>query len=435
MLEALWFAFNITAIQISGAYLRYLPFKSEMSETEIETFWRRILTWSAVSFTIIWAIFFSSGVLTPIYKAIVILGWLPYVIISMTVIKAKISLHIFVMGIQSLWSLMIHTVVAMLIKFFQIESPIEALFFQGVWYISAVLLLIRWEIEIFSHILWFSRELFNSPLSKYITVMPLAVFIGCVVPIAGATNFLTLKEQLLRFLIPLFFFLMYRAVRISNKQIVELQRNSSVSKILNHQLETLKLYDTLIQENQKRVDVFRLDLRQNYRLILEMLDGNRKNDALEFIERQISLLQESQNNLSTSIPLLNAVFLIYCQKAAKLKINFVQKILLPPKISTDEMDFAVLLANLLEQIFESVKNQPENLREVFININKFENQIALEISVPAEKSPISDKTVIENFVEKYAANLKTSLTDDKFKIFISWQEKSAAVVASSFDFN
>lgn len=425
MLAALWFSFNVTLIQISGAYFRYLPFRAEMTAGEIEKFWRRILIWSVASFAIIAAIFLQFGLNVWLYKIIFIFGWLPYALISIVMIRAKISLHIFVIGIQALWSIMIHTVVAMGVKFFQIEVPLEWMFFQGVWYISAVLLLIRLEIEIFSNLLWFSRELFNSPLSKYITVMPVAIFIGCVLPIAGVENYVTLKEQILRFLIPLFFFLMYRAVRISNKQLEELQQNSAVSKILNHQLETLKLYDSLIRENQKQVDSYRLYLRRNYGKISEMLDGGKKNDALNFIKEQIKTLREMHNNFFTSIPLLNAVFLIYKRKAEEFKIKVTQKIFLPENLFVEEMDFAVLLADLLGQNFDKLKSAPENLRELFISIQGLENQIALEIFVPLENSPVQDMTVAKNFAEKYSANIKTSQTDDGFKIFISWQEKSA----------
>lgn len=425
MLAALWFSFNVTLIQISGAYFRYLPFRAEMTAGEIEKFWRRILIWSVASFAIIAAIFLQVGLNVWLYKIIFIFGWLPYALISIVMIRAKISLHIFVIGIQALWSIMIHTVVAMGVKFFQIEVPLEWMFFQGVWYISAVLLLIRLEIEIFSNLLWFSRELFNSPLSKYITVMPVAIFIGCVLPIAGVENYVTLKEQILRFLIPLFFFLMYRAVRISNKQLEELQQNSAVSKILNHQLETLKLYDSLIRENQKQVDSYRLYLRRNYGKISEMLDGGKKNDALNFIKEQIKTLREMHNNFFTSIPLLNAVFLIYKRKAEEFKIKVTQKIFLPENLFVEEMDFAVLLADLLGQNFDKLKSAPENLREFFIGIQGLENQIALEIFVPLENSPVQDMTVAETFAEKYSANIKTSQTSDGFKIFISWQEKSA----------
>lgn len=425
MLAALWFSFNVTLIQISGAYFRYLPFRAEMTAGEIKKFWRRILIWSVASFAIIAAIFLQFGLNVWLYKIIFIFGWLPYALISIVMIRAKISLHIFVIGIQALWSIMIHTVVAMGVKFFQIEVPLEWMFFQGVWYISAVLLLIRLEIEIFSNLLWFSRELFNSPLSKYITVMPVAIFIGCVLPIAGVENYVTLKEQILRFLIPLFFFLMYRAVRISNRQLEELQQNSAVSKILNHQLETLKLYDSLIRENQKQVDSYRLYLRRNYGKISEMLDGGKKNDALNFIKEQIKTLREMHNNFFTSIPLLNAVFLIYKRKAEEFKIKVTQKIFLPENLFVEEMDFAVLLADLLGQNFDKLKSAPENLRELFISIQGLENQIALEIFVPLENSPVQDMTVAETFAEKYSANIKTSQTDDGFKIFISWQEKSA----------
>ena len=420
MLAALWFSFNVTLIQLSGAYFRYLPFRAEMTAGDIEKFWRRIFLWSVASFTIIAAIFLQFGLNVWLYKIIFIIGWLPYALISIVTIKAKISLHIFVIGIQALWSIMIHTVAVMGVKFFQIEVPLEA-----VWYISAVLLLIRWEIEIFGNLLWFSRELFNSPLSKYITVMPVAIFIGCALPIAGVENYVTLKEQLLRFLIPLFFFLMYRAVRISNRQLEELQKNSAVTKILNHQLETLKSYDSLIQENQKQVDSYRLYLRRNYGKISELLDGGRKNDALKFIKEQIKFLREMQNNFFTSIPLLNAVFLIYKRKAEEFKIKVTQKIFLPENFFVEEMDFAVLLADLLGQTFEKLKSAPENLRELFIGIQGLENQIALEILVPLENSPVQDMTVAETFAEKYSANIKTLQTGDGFKIFISWQEKSA----------
>ena len=427
MLEALWFSFNVTLVQISGAYFRYLPFRSQMSPAEINFFWRRIFIWSAASFTIIAAIFLHFGFSVRLYKLIFILGWLPYALISIICIKAKLSMHIFVIGFQALWSLMIHTVAVMGVKIFEIEVPVEAMFFQGIWYISILLLLIRWELEIFGNLLWFSKELFNSPLSTYITVTPLAIFVGCAFSIVGVENYVSLKEQLIRFLIPLFFFLMYRAVRISNKQLEELQRNSTVTKILNHQLETLKLYDTLIQENQKQVDGFRLYLRRNYSKISEMLDGGKKNDALNFIQEQLNFLLEMKNNFVSSIPLLNAVFLIYRQKAAELKINFTQKIILPEKISTDEMDFAVLLANLLEQIFDSVKIQPEKLREVFINLNNFDNLIILEISA-AGNSLIQDTAVIDNFAAKYAADFKIARQNNFCKIFISWREKKVATV-------
>ena len=50
-----------------------------------------------------------------------------------------------------------------------------------------------------------------------------------------------------------------------------------------------------MQENQQQVDNFSRDLRRNYRQILEMLDANKKNNALEFVKQQIGLLQESSN--------------------------------------------------------------------------------------------------------------------------------------------
>ena len=430
MLEALWFSFNITAMQLSGVYFRYLPFRADMSYLQVEDFWRRIFIWSSINFSIIATLLYHFGVTVPLFKAIILLGWIPYIIISVVTIREKISLHIFIIGIQALWSLMIHTIVAITIKLFWIEIPLEAMFFQGIWYVATVLLLIRFEIEIFTNVLNFSKELFKGPLNKYITIMPLAIFVGCVLPVVTAENYTTFKEQFLRFLIPIFCFFMYRAVKISNKQFEELQNNSAISNILNHQLETLKLYETLMQDNQRQIENFRRDLRESYIQISKMLDNGKKEDALNFIYEKINLLQEQNNHFASSIPLLNAVFLIYRQKAEEFKINFNQKIMLTKKFSVDEMDLAVLLANLLEQVFESVKNAPENLREVYINIHNFGYQIALEISAVSKETPFKDKTLAENFAEKYAATLKISQEKNSSKIYISWQEKAAPVVSS-----
>ena len=91
------------------------------------------------------------------------------------------------------------------------------------------------------------------------------------------------------------------------------------------------------------------------------------------------------------------------------------------------LDLGIILANLLEQIFESVELQPENLREVFINLNDFDNLIILEISA-AGNSLIQDTAVIDNFAAKYAADFKIARQNNFCKIFISWREKKVAIV-------
>lgn len=424
MLEVIWISLNITIIQLFGAYFRYLPFRSRMSEAEIYNFWLRISIWSVMSFIIIAGIIFSHNLTVPLYKVILMAGWLPYAIISMLLIKEKFSIHLFVIGVQSVWSLMLHTVVAICLKFCQIEVHSEIIFFDGIWYMSLLLILIKWEMDIFSNILRFSKEIFDSPLGKYFSIMPIAVLTGCLITISGSDTFLTYKEQFLRFLIPLFFFFMYRAVKISHKQFEELRHNSYVEEILNHQLETLKLYDTIMQENQKQILEFRRNLRQNYKLISEMLSLGKIGNALEFIKAQDKFLQSSQIKSFCAIPLLNAVFLIYKQKAEEFKITVRQKIILAEEIPAEEMDFAVLLSNLLEQSFNSLKLQPEKLRDMAIKIHCMDNQMTLEFSFQAAEQPLQDKAVLKSFVEKYDAKLEILYEENFFRLFISWSAKT-----------
>ena len=67
----LWLPVIVALIQISDSYLRYLSFKSGMTEGEKVVFWRRIYAWSILA-AIIYAIVLNSGVSPFAYKLIFI---------------------------------------------------------------------------------------------------------------------------------------------------------------------------------------------------------------------------------------------------------------------------------------------------------------------------------------------------------------------------
>ncbi|MBR3051027.1 MAG: hypothetical protein IKG61_06210 [Selenomonadaceae bacterium] len=87
--------------QISGVYLRYLPFSAELSAEETSRLWKYFLLWSLVNLAIgLWI--FSDEMTYRRFKIELLLGWLPYFLISMATIRRKIPQHIFVFGMQAL---------------------------------------------------------------------------------------------------------------------------------------------------------------------------------------------------------------------------------------------------------------------------------------------------------------------------------------------
>jgi len=54
MMTFLFVSIAITMIQIAGAYLRYLPFSSELSLEEKNHLWQILLTWAVFGIRMCW---------------------------------------------------------------------------------------------------------------------------------------------------------------------------------------------------------------------------------------------------------------------------------------------------------------------------------------------------------------------------------------------
>jgi len=85
----LWLPVIVALIQISDSYLRYLSFKSGMTEEEKAVFWRRIWAFGAFA-AFICALILNSGVSPFAYKLILMVGWIPYLLIFMVSVKRDI---------------------------------------------------------------------------------------------------------------------------------------------------------------------------------------------------------------------------------------------------------------------------------------------------------------------------------------------------------
>ena len=259
---------ELTAMQLAGAYLAYLPFRREMSVTQIETLWKRFFLWSAVDVTA--NIFLmSAGVTFQAYKFALFVLWIPYAILALTVIRGKIFQHVFVIGMKGLWIFMLHSVAGMITAATFGAVTESVLTFLELVALILFVLLIPLEIN-FSANLLPSKEFFqDKSLWLSTSIFPTVILIGTAIPIVNVTYLTTWQDRFSRIIIPLFFLIMYRSMNLSAQQYEEkIQRQQSL-RLMRQQLSSLREHTALMQSSQREVEKLREDLNESY----DVIDG------------------------------------------------------------------------------------------------------------------------------------------------------------------
>ena len=422
---------TIGITQLLNAYLRYLPFSKRMTLEEIQTLWTKFLILAALLFfgyTILFSIY---GLNAKFYKLAFTIGWILYFSISVVTIKEKFIRHIFVFGMHGIWALIIQGMAATVNATLQEFFTVNEFLLQGILNIFWLVILLKWEKEIFINLL-LPNYFFESKFRWYNAFLPLAILIGTYLTMLDNVLIQPFKERFLRFLIPIFFLMMYRSVNIANREIEKKNRREYFNKTLQQQLQNLREYNLIEQENQKQLAIFRHDLRHNYRLISAMVKEGKFQAAIEHIQLQNELLGKTDESDKISAnSILNAVILTYQAKAQNLGI----------KVSVDvqafeisnEGDFAILLSNLFDNAISASLKQPPDSREIFLSIFRADEKFFLEISnrceeilelnekgLPVWKYGTGMKTLL-NFLEKYQAQVKFFQADDWLKISVSWK--------------
>ena len=88
MMDSLLMSVLLVLTQLAGAYLRFLPFGRGMADDERRLLWRRLLLWSAACLALQTAAFSFHGPDASAYKAAHAVAWLPYFLISLTVLRS-----------------------------------------------------------------------------------------------------------------------------------------------------------------------------------------------------------------------------------------------------------------------------------------------------------------------------------------------------------
>ena len=438
MTNAILLSVLLVLMQLGGAYLRYLPFCSYMDAREKQRLWLRLLLWSAAWLLLCAMILSRSMLHVGIYKIILFFGWLPYVLISMTVIRNRPKAHIFVLGMQSLWVLALHTLIAMGENAFVpdfVESRLP--FLHQILYLGLFLVLLPLSRRMFLRLLP-SPHLFaakNTSLSELsISFLPFAIFVGLSMPIADAELLHSFKVQLSRLSIPFFFFFIYRALSIATQKTDAKQQEEHMTELMNEQLSSLEEYTRSLQETQEHVENLSHEIRKHYETLQEYLKQGDIESAKAFIKSREKLLDVSGIQFFCSAPLVNTTLSVYIRRARELGIPMEARIRLPKDFGADEHDFSVVLSDLLDNAIKASRKEPEGFREIAIDIAHQGRTCVLEIANRSEAAlplngeglPITDPkstgiASLSAFLETYHANADFSREDGWARMTMYWE--------------
>lgn len=368
----------IISVQLSGVYLRYLPFSRELSSPEKISLAKRFLLWSAADLAIS-AFVLTDGLTYRAFKITILTGWLPYFVITMTVIRHKVPQHLFVLGMQALWCFMMHSAAGSVVTVLHGRMSEEFMPLQLTIYLLIFVALLPLELHFFKNLLP-SPKLFENPSLRWcISLFPVAIFVGTTIPIIDVTFLPTWREKLSRAIVPIFFFVMYSSLSSSTRRLEELQANEQKNFVLRRQMIALSEQNALMQDGRREAEAMKRQLAENYSAIEKFLVAGKSQEARNFISRQTELLDSTAVKFFCRSPLINAALSLYSRRARQLNIKFSCKVDLPAKFSIDESDLAVLLSNLLENAITASKKNPAD-REISLVMRNIGDQYVLEIT-------------------------------------------------------
>ena len=281
-MKIIFFAFLATLIQLAGAYLRYLPFRGSLSSGERQRLWHALLGWSLLSFGIILLFLRWEGLSLDTFKLIFLMGWIPYVAISIVLIRRPPQSHLFVFGMQALWAFMLQSFAGMTISLLYGSNGIELLIPHLLCYILLFALTFPLAKNIFTALLLDSLP--RDPVLRLcITLLPSAVWLGAILPIVRVTFLPGWGDRLTRLFLPIFFFLSYSVIVEAHRRTQEQRALVLANLRMERSREELLEQAKMLEENTRHISVLRHDLRHNYRLIQALLADGDEENALRHI--------------------------------------------------------------------------------------------------------------------------------------------------------
>lgn len=374
------FALQITLIQIAAFYLRYYAFRDQLTPPQQRKLWQKIAGLGIICVGFYTLLFSYTNIVVATYKAILLIGWIPYQFFLMDALPRQRLSHTFIVSMSFLWNFITHSISCIIIALFFIHCT-ERVVLQAEAAIDLItyLILLPLSRKLFTDLLHtFAR--FTRPLVRlYISILPFIMTVGYVAMISDEIMWHTWEERLARLLLPVAFVFTYHYIMGTAKQIYQRKRLQHNKSIMKQELLYLEEARLLAADNKNHVQKQLSSLLETYEQLRQLINDGNLEEAKAYIEQQEEKLSVGAIMSYTDNAIVNAAISIYLNRAKNAGIKITPKVNLPRNMKTDENDLSVLLANLLENaLLACIKEQ--GLREITLILQHTDSQCVLEIA-------------------------------------------------------
>lgn len=430
-------ALVLVLLQLTGVWLRYLPFAKTIMMDQRRKLQQLTGSWGILAFGAYAAILnmYDGDVLR--FKLLVAFGWVPFFLISYYCIPRGFVQHLFVLGMQSLFSILLHTISGFIVEVSLPAGYGEHMHMLGIisCYLVLFSLLIPLERRLFSKLVPAQRFFQFRHLGLYIALMPLVVLFAYALPMLDGNLYHSIPERLGRLALPIFFFLIFRLVLSAAHQMSEHTAGITRNNLLAQQLYSLREYTRLTEERRQTLRVLRHDMRHYNRLLSTLLDSGRISEAKQLVDKQAAELERTTIREFCANDLINATLSIYHYHLGNLEIPLQQKINLPKEMAGTDTDLAIVLSNLLENALHASMKQPVTERAVKVSAQYVSGQFVLSVAnrfqepllfdnegLPYSEEPGHGTGMISlrAFIRKYKAQCDFRQQDGWVTVMLYW---------------
>ncbi|WP_299143696.1 GHKL domain-containing protein [uncultured Dialister sp.] len=379
MRAAIPLAFCVVLAHLAGRYLWFESFRRFLPERSRNRMILSFLILGALNVAFYLWIFSNPAYMIMAYKSALVIGWLPYVLLSFYWLPRLIAQQIFVFGMQGLWIPLLHTVSMLTILYFfhDGETP-ENLYLELSFYLIYFMVSLPLSAHMFRHMVP-SRQLINDKAyGYYIALLP--ILIACIqVPISMDQDLWTMDKILSRLISFASFLALYRYVALQAEDLENEVLLKSSNEVQQKAIRFFQNNMLLIQASMKRFSILRHDMRHQINIIYGLISSGKSEEALRFLRTFDEHLEKTAIHPFCLNPFVNAILSVYIVKAKDAGIPVTCRVNFPEKVPEVQERLSFALANLLENAIRASEKQDKDKRFLHLTLQTKGRQVVLSV--------------------------------------------------------
>ena len=431
---------SITIAQIPAVILRYLPFSQLITMAQK----KKLFLYYSLSFIVQHIILYlllvdKYNILTPFwYKIIILCATMSYVLINLTIIKGFFFQHMFTLGMQGIYSLILHSIIAMILSFYSEHLTIPVQFIIQTYAYIILFILITYPLwKYLKNSLLFKNHATKDYYWNIVWVLPPLLFFSDIVITMSQQWIHTWQQFISRILTGFAMLIIWKCINLDFKSLEEIFILKNINNLLFIQKESIQSKAKIMKENDNKMRILKHDMRHHLQLLSSLIENNNFTEANHLISQLTDNLQSTKPIVFCKNAVINSALLVYITKAQENNIEIISEIDIPKSIPWNSNDIAILFTNVLENaVIASMKQLQEN-REIHIttryddqklaiNIkNKFDGEVLFgENGLPISKEPdhgIGINSML-SIIKKYHAHFSCSHKDGWYSISFLFSE-------------